>query len=124
MSRMSAQAPSQLGKADRGPRATAPPSSYSTMGSCGAVGSVRARYLVFFQYLGTDFKYVSPPSPPVPPLGLDLDRQPGRLVSGCAILRSWAVRTPLGARLQAGQLPQSLPITPSCIYLSAVGSRQ
>ncbi|XP_003510014.4 tRNA pseudouridine synthase-like 1 [Cricetulus griseus] len=56
---MSAQAPSQLGKADRGPRATAPPSSYSTMGSCGAVGSVRARYLVFFQYLGTDFNGVA-----------------------------------------------------------------
>ncbi|XP_032748786.1 tRNA pseudouridine synthase-like 1 isoform X1 [Rattus rattus] len=29
------------------------------MGSCGAVGSVRARYLVFFQYLGTDFNGVA-----------------------------------------------------------------
>lgn len=28
------------------------------MGSGPAAGSVRARYLVFFQYLGTDFKYV------------------------------------------------------------------
>nr|XP_045006925.1 tRNA pseudouridine synthase-like 1 isoform X1 [Jaculus jaculus] len=28
------------------------------MGSCGAAGSVRARYLVFFQYLGTDFNGV------------------------------------------------------------------
>ncbi|XP_051027076.1 tRNA pseudouridine synthase-like 1 [Acomys russatus] len=29
------------------------------MGSCPAVGSVRARYLVFFQYLGTDFNGVA-----------------------------------------------------------------
>ncbi|XP_028747334.1 tRNA pseudouridine synthase-like 1 isoform X6 [Peromyscus leucopus] len=29
------------------------------MSSCGAVGSVRARYLVFFQYLGTDFNGVA-----------------------------------------------------------------
>ncbi|XP_034357582.1 tRNA pseudouridine synthase-like 1 isoform X4 [Arvicanthis niloticus] len=29
------------------------------MGSCGPVGSVRARYLVFFQYLGTDFNGVA-----------------------------------------------------------------
>ncbi|GAB1289354.1 tRNA pseudouridine synthase-like 1 [Apodemus speciosus] len=29
------------------------------MGSCGTVGSVRARYLVFFQYLGTDFNGVA-----------------------------------------------------------------
>lgn len=26
------------------------------MGPCAPVGSVRARYLVFFQYLGTNFK--------------------------------------------------------------------
>ncbi|XP_038189780.1 tRNA pseudouridine synthase-like 1 isoform X1 [Arvicola amphibius] len=29
------------------------------MGSCGTVGPVRARYLVFFQYLGTDFNGVA-----------------------------------------------------------------
>lgn len=67
---MSAQAPSQLGRADRRPRATAPPAGHSNMGSCGLVGCVRARYLVFFQYLGTDFKYVSRLLPPAPPLGL------------------------------------------------------
>lgn len=32
--------------------------SRPTMGSGPAAGSVRARYLVYFQYLGTDFKYV------------------------------------------------------------------
>lgn len=35
------------------------------MGSGRAADSVRARYLVYFQYLGTDFKYV-PRTPPVP----------------------------------------------------------
>lgn len=28
------------------------------MSACLAAGSARARYLVYFQYLGTDFKYV------------------------------------------------------------------
>lgn len=32
--------------------------SRPTMGSGPAAGTVRARYLVYFQYLGTDFKYV------------------------------------------------------------------
>lgn len=32
--------------------------SRPAMGSGPAAGSVRARYLVYFQYLGTDFKYV------------------------------------------------------------------
>lgn len=40
---------------------------YLSVGSGPAMGSgsVRARYLVYFQYLGTDFKYV-PRLPPVP----------------------------------------------------------
>lgn len=33
------------------------------MGSGAAAGSVRARYLVYFQYVGTDFKYVPRPPP-------------------------------------------------------------
>lgn len=39
------------------------------MGSGWAADSVRARYLVYFQYLGTDFKYVlrTPPVPAAPP---------------------------------------------------------
>ncbi|XP_047646996.1 tRNA pseudouridine synthase-like 1 isoform X2 [Phacochoerus africanus] len=38
------------------------------MGACPAAGSARARYLVYFQYLGTDFKYVFRTSHPFPRL--------------------------------------------------------
>lgn len=49
--------------------------SRPAMGSGPAVGSVRARYLVYFQYLGTDFKYVlraSLRAPRCPQRGTDL----------------------------------------------------
>lgn len=44
------------------------------MGSGRAADSVRARYLVYFQYLGTDFKYVvrTPPVPATSPPPRDL----------------------------------------------------
>lgn len=39
------------------------------MGSGAAAGSVRARYLVYFQYVGTEFKYVPRPPPGPAPRG-------------------------------------------------------
>lgn len=72
--RAQAQAPERPGGVDRlGARARnptcgpnlpgSPPVPLSSCGSTSSslamgAGSVRARYLVYFQYLGTDFKYV------------------------------------------------------------------
>lgn len=134
--RVSAQAPSPLGRVDRRPRATAPPASRSKMGSCGAVGSVRARYLVFFQYLGTDFKYVFPLLPPLSPLDLAVKsaRWPGGSRSaawafglGMRNFRSlgtlaWTERTLLGAEIPGGTAPTDATDN-SFLFLSAVELR-
>lgn len=42
------------------------PARQRAMGLAGTAGSACTRYLVFFQYLGTDFKYVFPLLPPAP----------------------------------------------------------
>lgn len=98
------------------------------MGSCGVVGSVRARYLVFFQYLGTDFKYVFPVLPTVSPLGLAGGLQDGQGEARSALgrpvglgmrnfrsLEHWPdlYERARGPRPQVGQLPQPRRITHS-----------
>lgn len=88
--------------------------SRRAMGSGPVAGSVRARYLVFFQYVGTDFKYVPTSRAPAPGEARELVPKGSEREEGAGAV---------GFALPAPPAPARSGRPPTCPPLPTAGAR-